>query len=506
MKYNSPTSHPLYASLKKIKSRCYCKSSNAYIPGIEVYNEWMDYDKFYEWGIQHWFQGSVLCRKDESKNFDAENCIFVDKKEYLKENIKKAKKSIKDKYGVEYYSQTKEWAEKLKKTSLERFGTEHFASSQVVKNKVVETNLEKYGVKSTLNNPETIEKIKKTNIEKYGSENPTSHPDVQAKRRKTSMDRYGEEHPMRVDKFKQKSIDTNMEKYGIAHFNQCKGEQEKEVREFLESLTGLEFPTNCSILSGKEIDMYNDSRKFGVEYCGLIWHSEYRSGTRNSHWDKYKICEKYGVRLITLFSDEWLYRKTQVKSFLSASLGIFESRTYARQCDVKEIDSILARKFIDDYHIRKTGRKALFYAGIFNTDELIGVMSLARHHRKPTELVLDRMVFKSGIQIVGGASKLLKVCKEWAKTNGHNRITSWSDNRFSVGNVYSQMGFTMSKELYQDYSYIKASNGKNRIPKQECKKANIGCVDGQTESERMTELGYYKIWDCGKKRWVLNIS
>jgi hypothetical protein len=68
------------------------------------------------------------------------------------------------------------------------------------------------------------------------------------------------------------------------------------------------------------------------------------------------------------------------------------------------------------------------------------------------------------------------------------------------------MGFTMSKELYQDYSYIKASNGKNRIPKQECKKANIACVDGQTESERMTELGYYKIWDCGKKRWVLNIS
>jgi hypothetical protein len=66
------------------------------------------------------------------------------------------------------------------------------------------------------------------------------------------------------------------------------------------------------------------------------------------------------------------------------------------------------------------------------------------------------------------------------------------------------MGFILEKELAPDYSYVLLSNPKIRIPKQKMKKKNINCPKNKTESEFTKELGYSRIWDCGKKRWVFN--
>ena len=113
------------------------------------------------------------------------------------------------------------------------------------------------------------------------------------------------------------------------------------------------------------------------------------------------------------------------------------------------------------------------------------------HHRKSSELVLDRMVFKPNITVVGGASKMFKQCIEWAKSKGYKKITTWSDNRWSQGNVYEKLGFTLESELKSDYSYVNLKSSKKLISKQSMK--------GKDDKDLA------KIWDCGKKRWIITL-
>jgi hypothetical protein len=108
------------------------------------------------------------------------------------------------------------------------------------------------------------------------------------------------------------------------------------------------------------------------------------------------------------------------------------------------------------------------------------------------------MCFKPNIQVVGGASKLL------ASLRGDQPIISWSDNRWSQGNVYKEMGFTLGQELPQDYSYVDLKKPYRRISKQSQKKSNTNCPTSLTERQWCAERGLARIWDCGKKRWILN--
>ena len=253
----------------------------------------------------------------------------------------------------------------------------------------------------------------------------------------------------------------------------------------------------------KEIDIYVESLKFGIEFCGLYWHCEnspYSRG-RNSHYDKMNEANKLGINLVTIFEDEWNNRQKQVKGYLLSKLAPPKVKVYARNCEVKEIQKDLAGLFIDQYHIQESSGKAKICLGIFYKDELMGVMTASPHHRQNNDVaVLDRLVFKSEIKILGGASKLLKQLKNIAKSMGFNKIISWSDNRWSQGGVYKSMGFTLETDLPPDYSYVKANR---RFSKQSMKKSALEQQSGLTEKELRRNQGYDWIWDCGKKRWAV---
>ena len=121
---------------------------------------------------------------------------------------------------------------------------------------------------------------------------------------------------------------------------------------------------------------------------------------------------------------------------------------------------------------------------------------MALHHRNSKDIVINRLGFKTGIQIIGGVQRLL----HYAKQN-YNKIITWSDNRWSTGKIYEKAGFVMEKNMNADYSYF--DNKKvYRIPTQSMQKKKIGCPDHMTEHEFTLSKGIYRIYDCGKKRWV----
>jgi hypothetical protein len=281
--------------------------------------------------------------------------------------------------------------------------------------------------------------------------------------------------------------------------------EETELNDFVKSL-GLEtikYKFKERITRPQEIDVYSKETGIGIEYCGLYHHGERAGKDRNYHKNKLDMAIKENVQLLTVFSNEWLDRKDQVKGFIRSKLGKNETTVFARKTELKQLGFETARNFLDSYHIQGSTRiQACF--GLFFNGELVAVVSGAEHHRVNGQFTLNRLCFKHNVSVVGGASRLNKALCSWAKNKGYRKIVTWSDNRWSLGTVYSAMGYTKEEELGPDYFYNSGGVVKS---KQSCQKKHLierGAI-GNTEKEMALSLGYDRVWDCGKIRWIMDL-
>lgn len=94
---------------------------------------------------------------------------------------------------------------------------------------------------------------------------------------------------------------------------------EVEIMEICEKEFGFKYiHRDRKAVKGYEIDISLRSQKIGIEYCGLYWHSQ-KHKSKNYHFEKWKACWEAGVRLITIFEDEWLFGdgKEKLRKILS---------------------------------------------------------------------------------------------------------------------------------------------------------------------------------------------
>lgn len=483
LKYGTKCSLQAEDIKEKTKNTCLKKYNSQYSSQSEIVKEKIKKTNVEKYGVENVFslpEVQNLSKKTRLKKYGCEHAL------QNKKSQEKRKKTLLEKYGCEHALQSSVLQEKKKNSILQKYGCEHALQNEDLKNNFFETNLEKYGVKYPVELPEIQEKIKQTCLKKYGVENPVLLPEVQEKIRQTNIDKYGSPFPVK--------------KYGKA---------QQEIQDWLNFLN-FNFKSDYKILNGKELDLYDSNMNFAIEYCGLHWHHENSPQPRlkNYHFDKWKKCKEKNINLITIFEDEWLEKKEIVKSIILSKLGKFEKRIYARNCFVKEIEKKEFVCFCDKYHIQGGNSLAKICFGLFYNNELIGVVDLGNHHRKKlkSEIVLTRLCFKQGCQIIGGASKLFAACINWCKKNKINKIISWSDNRWSNGLIYKKLKFESIQELKPDYFYVQIKNPKERISKQSQKKSNTGCPKNVSEKEFALQNGLSKIWDCGKIRWEFLIK
>lgn len=103
---------------------------------------------------------------------------------------------------------------------------------------------------------------------------------------------------------------------------------------------------------------------------------------------------------------------------------------------------------------------------------------------------LSRFCTKRGVNVLGGASKLLDFfIRGWNPT----RIVSYADKDWSCGDLYLKLGFDLISESRPDYKYLV---GGVRVHKSNFKKSKLGYKIKETEY--IQSLGYIKVWDCGK--------
>lgn len=412
------------------------------------------------------------------------------------------------KHGVANPFQRKDVKDKIKKTNLERHGVEHAQQSSSIRAKSRATCLRNHGVEHALQNKKILQKAQDKSMELYGTKFPIQLDEFKSKVKNTNLERYGEKDFLKSPEVKERIRQTNIEKYGTPFPIKKFGKTQESIRSWLNS-HGFNFQSDATVLGGKELDLYDPDQKLALEYCGLYWHNENspEPRRRNYHHDKWKRCREKGLQLLTIFDDEWRGNEDTCKSIVLSKLGIFERRIHGRKCEAKEITKKEMGDFCDLHHLQGANKLSRICFGLFRGEELVGVVDLGRHHRKKDKgsIVLTRLCFKKGVQVVGGSSKLFKQCLEWSQKNGVKKVVSWSDNRYSDGTVYEKLGFLKVKELPPDYYYVNTKNPKGRISKQSQSKKNSKCPPGMTELEWANSRGLSRIWDCGKSRWEFEV-
>ena len=244
----------------------------------------------------------------------------------------------------------------------------------------------------------------------------------------------------------------------------------------------------------------------GIEFCGLYHHRENdlddKNADDNKHYKKMLRANKLDIRLITVFENEWNDRKEQVKGFLLSALKKNSVKIGARDCEIKEISIEISKDFMDKNHIQGADKSKISF-GLFYSGELVGAITGGYHpqavNSEDKTLYLNRLAFKIGLTISGGASKLFSGLKNYAKQNGYEKLVSWSDNRWSEGGVYKQLGFTFESQrekgkglsdgsIWPDFYY--ALRGK-LYTRSAAKKIDVSKAN--------------KVYDCGKKRWSFKL-
>jgi rubredoxin len=319
---------------------------------------------------------------------------------------------------------------------------------------------------------------------------------------------------------------TLQQKSGCPTCNNRHSLKEIEMLEWIKEYYPSAHPTTFNKIeidnTSREIDIYIPEIRLGIEFNGLLWHSEKYLKDNSTHSSKFKTCKDKGIQLITIFEHEWDTKQKQIKSFLLSKLNKNHTRIYARKCKISEINQKTAKEFLDIYHIQGKSNMDVAY-GLYYNDELIGLVTGSKHHRQGQDgiFVLNRLVFKSGVTVVGGASRLTNSLIQYAKENDYGKIISWSDNRISNGNVYQTTGWTKAEELRQDYFYYNTKT-KEVSGKQANKKKNLikKLINNNiikeneekeyhqkyTENQLANMLSMYRVWDCGKIRWEISLK
>lgn len=471
------------------------------------------------------------------------------KKEEVRE---KARKTNLERYGVESANQNPEIAKKISEARL----------MEECKNKIAQTNIKKYGCVNVFQNEEIKEKIKQTNLEKYGVPVALQNETIKEKSVQTTKERYGKDNVMQVEEIKDlarknfdKAVKNNVSgaynndnfltgeifwneieqgvplpeickkydmKYGtiastLSHdkfkekfrklYTYPRHQKQNALKEIL-NRWGIEVLTDDkNIISPLELDIYVPDLNFAIEFNGSYWHSEACCEPKQARKKQYRKtikCREKGIRLFHIFESTWDNREKQILGFIKSILGKNTESVGARQCAISYDP---CPEFIENNHIQGNPGRILQFFNLVYNDEIVATMTASRHHRQGTDsknIILSRLCFKNEYNIKGGSERLFSAFKAWSKEQGYENIVSFSDNAYTEGGVYNRLGFTMEKEYGPDYFYWDV-NRNCYVSKQSQQKSKTGCPEGMTEREWCLERKLYRIWDCGKKRWIYKL-
>jgi hypothetical protein len=464
------------------------------------------------------------------------------------QRVNKTKQTVLQKYGVDNISKIQSVQTKKINTCQTHYGTNYPAQANSVKQKIQNTFIRNYGVSHPNKLLEQRNKAVNTNILTYGVPYPIQLDAFKIKRQNTCNRIYGSDNYIQSkqhkEKFKKLFIDSlntdecaplfDVNEYkGVHHIykflcKKCNSEflfnlydgfkpickkcnppiksaMQQELFEYVNNTLKIEAISNVrKPLDNKlEIDIFIPSMNIGFEFNGLYYHSEIAGQKHKQyHIEKTKLCEKYGIKLIHIFEDDWIYKNSIIKHRIRHILNKTKHKIYARKCNIKEIDSTVKNKFLSKYHLQGTDKSSI-HIGAFIDNHLVAVMtfgklrpSLGRHHIKDNYEMI-RFCTIPHSTVIGISSKLLRY---FERKYMPKYIITYANACWSTGNVYTIMGFSFKYLTQPGYWYLEKYKRKIHrfnFQKHTLKNKLNTFNESISEWENMKNNGYDRIWDCG---------
>lgn len=260
---------------------------------------------------------------------------------------------------------------------------------------------------------------------------------------------------------------------------------------------------NREILGSKEIDIYCPSTKVGIEFNGLYWHSEhFKEDTIYCHLNKSNLAKEKGVKLIQIFEDEWIEHSGIVKSMIRKMLQSKDVTIInANDCNIREVQSEEASTFLELNHLQGNC-KAKYYFGLYFKNTLVSLIAIGYSSKKGDYTIL-RLCEALNTFVIEGFNKLLSFFTQQLKPKN---IIAYADKRYCEGELYEALGFSFVKTLQPDYYYVVDHSRESKSNYTKEKLIEQGFDKDKTEHQIMLERGIYRIYDCGKDLYEIEIS
>jgi hypothetical protein len=469
-----------------------------------------------------------------------------------KEVSKKLKQHFTSKYGVDNPSKLDWVKEKKTITVRSNYGCDNPFQSEEIKYKLRQTNIEKYGFDHPLKSDMIKNKIKQTCVEKYGVDNPMQSEQVKYKFKETCNNNWGDYHFGKSNEFKAIMVKKHMEKLNNFHIvnnipiialdsisnkykmfcGKCNTEFEIGLNAYnIRKNKSIEICTICcpvehnrsalendlalfieenyngELIRGKrfnnkELDIYLPELNIGIEFNGVYWHSEFKK-ENDYHLKKHQYFTDLDIQLIQVWEDDYNYKREIVESMLLNKLGKSNS-IYGRKCIIKEVSNKDTVDFLNDNHIQGWCVSKIRY-GLYYNDELVCLMTFGKNRLNlggssaESEFELLRFCNKLNTNVVGGSSKLLNY---FIKVNNPKKITSYSKNDYSNGDLYKKLNFELISTSDANYYWVVDGIRVNRFNFRKDKLVKEGFDSNLTEVKIMHQRGYWRTFDSGNKKWI----
>ena len=422
----------------------------------------------------------------------------------------KIKKTCLEKYGVDNPMKSNHIRDKLKETCMEKYGVDHFSKTQEYKDKYKSTCMEKYGVDNASKSKSIRKIISNVKFEQFNSVD--KYKDLVGEEYK--IDGYNrDERTFRIlhskcneysdifivtlsDRIRNKNILCTT----CNPIDKLSSGRELELIEYIDSL-GFDIVCNSyDLIPPQSIDVFIPKLNIGFEFNGVYWHSD-KFKNKRYHIDKTNKCLDNNIDLIHIWEDDWVYRNDIVKSIIKNKLGLIKNKIYARKCEVRYVDDIkLVKDFLNKNHIQGYSNSK-YKLGLFYGDELVSLMVFGKK-RKQMELV--RFCNKLEFNVIGGASKLFNF---FIKDRKNDEIISYSDISMFDGGLYKKLGFELQSQSDPSFHWVVDGIRKHRFNFNKSKLIKMFNIEDEYKSESviMRDMGYYKIWNCGLKKWIYKV-
>lgn len=272
-----------------------------------------------------------------------------------------------------------------------------------------------------------------------------------------------------------------------------------EIFNFVKSLGINAVISDRSVISPYELDVYVPEKKFAIEFNGIYWHSQLvRQHDDYAAQRKQELAAAIGIRLMTIFEDEWWHKRAIVESMIKNRVGQITNVIGARKCKVCDLSPIDRRDFFDTHHISGDAR-AKFAIGLRDkSGSVVAALSCRNPFHKKYGHVLEVARFASeiNVSVPGALSRLTKYALLRANELGYAGLLSYVDMRFGMGNSYERAGYTRIGTTQPRFWWTDFTYRYNRF---EC-----CATKDMSEDEHASKKGWTRIFGCSNAVFMIS--